>query len=306
MRMPFLEKPTREKGLPRSLLSNRFVADNIVMLLAAGATNLFAYGYQLAMGIMLSPEDYGKIVSLVSLFVIVGILLQTVTTVVTKTTTTLVADSRMDHVGSFYRRSLKFNFLLGIGLFVILIAASAFITRLLNLGNVLYCVILFSSFLFAFPVASNWGILQGLQRFVSLGSNQALFKFLQLLIAVLLVAFGMGVVGGITAIPLSYLLLLVVSLFLLKSLPTSSHQQAPLTGIGRYTLQTLLAFTAITVMTNVDVIIAKHFLTPVEAGNYSAVSVLGRIAFYASAGISAVLFPKAAESSTRGENSKRH
>ena len=220
MRMPFLEKPTREKGLPRSLLSNRFVADNIVMLLAAGATNLFAYGYQLAMGIMLSPEDYGKIVSLVSLFVIVGILLQTVTTVVTKTTTTLVADSRMDHVGSFYRRSLKFNFLLGIGLFVILIAASAFITRLLNLG----------SFLFAFPVASNWGILQGLQRFVSLGSNQALFKFLQLLIAVLLVAFGMGVVGGITAIPLSYLLLLVVSLFLLKSLPTSSHQQAPLTA----------------------------------------------------------------------------
>jgi O-antigen/teichoic acid export membrane protein len=300
------KEPIQQQILDSTLLSNRFFADNMVMLVAVVAINLFRYGYQLAMGIMLSAENYGLLMSLVSLFIIITVLTQTVTAVVTKTTATLNTENQSDSVGSFYRITLKFNFLLGIVMFVILAATSVFISRLLNLGSAFICIILFSSLLFAFPLASNWGIMQGLQKFVSLGSSQVLFQFLQTLIAVLLVALGMKVAGGIAAMPISYLIVLVVSVFLLRKLPMSSPSKVSLNGIGRYALHALLAFTAITVMTNVDVVIARLFLTPVDAGNYSAVSVLGRIAFYAPAGIAAVLFPKSAETVTRGEDSTRH
>jgi len=292
--------------LSRNWLSNRFIADNFVMLVAVAGISLFRYGYQLAMGIMLSPEDYGLLMSLVSLFAIFTVLTQTVTAVVTKTTATLNADNQSDLVGRFYRIALKFNFLLGISLFVILAAASVFISHLLNLGSVFNCIILFCSSIVAFPLASNWGIMQGLQKFIALGSNQVLFQFLQTLIAVILVALGTRVAGGIVAMPLSYLIVLLVSLYILNNLPVSPQRKISFTGIGRYAFHTLLAFTAITVLTNVDVVIARLFLTPVQAGNYSAISVLGRIAFYAPAGIAIVLFPKSAESATRGEDSKRH
>ena len=186
MHNPFLEKSIGIKGITRSLVSNRFAIDNIVMIGAMGLGNIFNYGYQLAMGMMLSAEDYGILLSLISFFVIVAVLTQTVTTVVAKTTATLNADNRLDMVGRFYRISLRFSFLVGIGLFAILALASTFITHLLNLGSALNCIILFSSFLFAFPLSSNWGILQGLQRFISLGSNQVLFAVVKVVFAVLL------------------------------------------------------------------------------------------------------------------------
>ena len=306
MHIPFLEKSAGIKGLPRLMSSDRFITDNVVMLAAGVAVNLLRYGYQLAMGIMLSPADYGLLMSLNSLLVIVGILTQTVGAVVTKTTATLRADNRWDMVGRFYRTSLKFNFFVGIGLFGILAAAGVFITRWLNLGSMGSYIILFSSLLFAFPLAGNWGIMQGMQRFVTLGGTQTLFQFIQTAIAILFVALGAGIIGGIATIPITYLLILMLSLYLLKNLPVTSQRKIAFPGIGRYTLHALLAFTAITVLTNVDVIIARRFLTSVDAGNYSAVSVLGRIAFYAPAGIAAVLFPKSAESVTLGKDNKKH
>jgi O-antigen/teichoic acid export membrane protein len=305
MHIPFLKRPIDKNDLRHGLLSNRFITDNIVMLVAVVAINLFRYGYQLAMGNLLSPEDYGLLMSLVSLFIILTVLTQTITAVVTKNAATLSANNQADLVGKFYRSSLKFNSLVGIGLFVILAAASVFINDLLHLGSVLNCIIIFSSLLFAFPLANNLGIMQGLQRFVPFGFSQVLLYFLQTLIAVILVALGTRVFGGIVATPLSYLIVLVVSLFILKGLPTGSQRQVSFNGLGRYALQALMAFAAITVLTNIDVVIARRFLTPVEAGNYSAISVLGRIAFYAPAGIAAVLFPKSAESLTRGEDTKR-
>jgi len=135
MHIPFLEKSSGLKGLPRLISSDRFITDNVVMLAAGVAVNLLRYGYQLAMGIMLSPADYGLLMSLNSLLVIVGILTQTAGAVVTKTTATLKADNQWDMVCWFYRTSLKFNFFVGIGLFGILAAAGVFITRWLNLGS---------------------------------------------------------------------------------------------------------------------------------------------------------------------------
>jgi O-antigen/teichoic acid export membrane protein len=48
-------------------------------------------------------------------------------------------------------------------------------------------------------------------------------------------------------------------------------------------------------MWNVDVVLVKHYFTPLEAGLYSAVSILGRIILFAPIGIARVVFPKASD-----------
>jgi O-antigen/teichoic acid export membrane protein len=290
----------------RNIFSDHFAAANIVMLAATAASNIFLYGYQLAMGIMLSAADYGTLLSLISIFVIVGVLTQTLSAVVAKTTAAFSADNRQDLIGRFYRVSLKYSFLAGMIVFAVLAVLSPLIARFLNLGNSGYVILTFSSFLFVFPLASNWGILQGLERFMALGSSQAIFALLRVLFGVLLVAAGAGITGGIAALPLSYLLVLGASLFLLKDRRASSRERVPFTGMGQYTMLTLVAFIAVSILTNIDVVIARHFLSPDEAGSYAAVSVLGRIVFYAPAGIGAVLFPKAARAVQRGEDAARY
>ena len=50
---------------------------------------------------------------------------------------------------------------------------------------------------------------------------------------------------------------------------------------------------------------ARHYLSPTDAGNYSALSVLGRIAFYAPLGVGVAMFPKTSESFERNGDHRR-
>jgi O-antigen/teichoic acid export membrane protein len=59
---------------------------------------------------------------------------------------------------------------------------------------------------------------------------------------------------------------------------------------------TMLAMLAFTTLTNIDVIFAKHYLAAIDASTYSAISVLGRIVFYAPGGIALAMFPRTSSS----------
>jgi O-antigen/teichoic acid export membrane protein len=91
---------------------------------------------------------------------------------------------------------------------------------------------------------------------------------------------------------MSFALALWLSFPSLRNLPATGQQKLPGVHLYAYSVLTLLAMLAITMLTNVDVILARNFFPPDDAGNYSAISVLGRVAFYAPIGITAAMFPK--------------
>jgi O-antigen/teichoic acid export membrane protein len=281
--------------LTKSLLGNRLITDNLIMIIAVGLVNIFTYGYQLAMGALLSAEDYGTLLSMISLFVIISVLTQTITNTIAKKTASLKACNASDLIGNYYKAALQFNIILGLIVFIVLAVASPVIAEYLHLGNVNYLLILLGSLVLSFPLASNWGMLQGLERFTALGSNQALYAFLRTIIAVLLVLMGFGLGGAVAATSIALVLPLAISLFWLKGLKPAPGKIVDLGEMRSYASFTLIAVAAITVLTNIDVVIAKHFLSSVDAGEYAAIAVLGRVAFYAPAGIGIVLFPKTAK-----------
>ena len=91
----------------------------------------------------------------------------------------------------------------------------------------------------------------------------------------------------------------------LRNLRRLGKERIELGGVGSYAGLSLLAIFAITVLTNVDVVLAKHYLAPTDAGSYAIISVLGRIAFYAPIGIALAMFPKTSESFENGGNHQR-
>jgi O-antigen/teichoic acid export membrane protein len=280
-----------------SSIKQRVKADDMTrhstMMVTFGlVAGFFNYLYQLSMGILLTPAQYGTLFSLTSLLAIVMILSQSFQTSATKFVSKFKAQNNLGGINYLWKFSLKRTLLLGLGLFLALAMLTPLLSRFLNIENEWYFIILFFSFILAFALPINWGVLGGLQRFLPLGFSTALWAFLKLSIGVLLVYLGLGVYGGLLPFPLAYFIVFLITLLLLKDLSTAGNQKCEVSGLFSYTGLTFLAILSFAVLTNIDVILVKHYLTPEGAGNYSAISVLGRIALYAPAGVAIAMFPK--------------
>ena len=269
------------------------------------AVNFFSYLYQLAMGALLPPVQYGILFTFTSLLVIVSVFSQSISATVARLTSQLRINRSLGQVNYLWRWSLRRTIYLGMASFAILVGLSPLICRFLRIGNQSYAIILFSSLAVAFVLSASWGTLQGLQRFWALGSSQTLHAASKLLLGVLFVSLGLGVGGGLAAIPLSFLLAFGLSIFSLRDLNRVVSRKTDVEGLAAYAGLAALAILGITILVNGDMLLAKHYLGHEDAGTYSAVAVLGRIAFYAPWGITWALFPKTAEAQQSGASTSR-
>lgn len=276
-----------------------------VMVTFGMLAGFFNYLYQLSMGILLTPEQYGVLFSLTSLLIIIIVFSRAITITIAKFTSKLKAEGRLGGINYLWHFSLKRTFLIGVAAFLLLAALSPLVCRFLNMDTVLYPIILFSAMLVVLALSVNWGTMQGLQRFLPLGSSQALVGFLKVALGALFVYLGLGICGGLAAIPISFAVVLLLTFLPLRNLSRAGNERIAVGGLRSYAGLTLLAIFCITMLTNVDVVLARHYLSATDAGNYSAISVLGRIAFYAPVGVSLAMFPKTSELFERGGDYRR-
>lgn len=268
-----------------------------LMMAAIGLLVQFLhYLYQLSMSILLSPAQFATLYSLFSIFIIIQWLPQSLQAPITKFVSTFKAQGKIGKVNYLWRFSLKRTLLIGSGVFAVLAAISPLVSGILHIDNSLYPIILFSSFILAFSTPVNFGILRGLQRFVALGFTNTLRSALRLCLAFVFVYFlGMGIYGGLLAIVIAYCVAFSVTMYLLKGLSTVDSEKFEVTVLKSYANYALLALVLFAILTHIDVVLARHYLGADDAGNYSAISVLGRVALFAPAGIAIAMFPKTSE-----------
>jgi O-antigen/teichoic acid export membrane protein len=147
--------------------------------------------------------------------------------------------------------------------------------------------------------------LQGMQRFWALSGNMLLGSGARLLSGLLLVWLGWGVSGALVASTLAGSLAFIGAMWILRPMWQRINRPGLSSGQGvlQYATAAFWGVLTFTVLTNVDVILVKHFFSPEDAGFYSTASTLGRIVLYLPTAVSIVLFPKAAERHAREEDS---
>jgi O-antigen/teichoic acid export membrane protein len=214
-------------------------------------------------------------------------------------------EGQLQGLSFLWQRSLRGNLFISLAGFAVLAALSPLVARFLHLDNIWYPLILFTSILFLLLISVNWGVLQGLQRFLPFGVSQAATYLVRLIFGALFVYAGWGIYGGLAAVTLSLAVVLPLTFVPLRDLPEAGNKKVAIEGMQAYAGLTLLALITLTSMANLDAILARHYLTAVEAGNYSALSVLGRIAYYAPLGIGIAMFPKTSELYDCGGNYRR-
>ncbi len=248
------------------------------------------------MGRALGPADYGVLGALISIFYITSVPATTIGTTLTKFVSDYNAEGKYSEIRALIFGSIKSLSILGAAFSIfIIITADILVTFLKIPGKIpvfILALIIFASLLFAIMS----GALRGMQKFVHLGIVNVLLYASKLLFGIVLVYLGFGVNGAISAFLFSFLLAFFVTLIPLRFLFGKKAVEINNIGLGRYYSLVLVATVSITSLMNVDVILVKHFFTSSDAGYYVAGSMLGKIIFFVSTPVIAVMFPKVSES----------
>ncbi len=291
--------------LKRKVITDDVARHGALMVLSGLLVGLFSYLYQFFMGVMLPADQYGTLFSLISLSMIVAMFTQTFQTSTSRFVSVLKIEGSTGKVRYLWMSALRRSILVGLVLFLLLALATPLLASFLNIDNKWYFMILFSSLVFTMALSVNQGVLQGLQRFVPLGFTQVLGSVLKFALGILLVYLGLGVNGGLLPLLIVGVGLFAVSLFFISDVAKTTSQKYDLAGLTSYTGWTLFAIFAFGMVTNVDVMLGKHYLSPDGAGDFAAISVLGRIALYAPMGIGVAMFPKTSELFDSGGDAPR-
>lgn len=286
------------------------------MFVGVGLFNVFNLLFHFFMVRSLSPINYGHLNTLMALFMVISVPASTVQTAVTKFVSSYQVQNRYDRIRGLLRHLFMVMSMVGLLILLLISLGSSLISSFLQISSIELIVLLGVVLLFAMVIPIPWGGLQGLQKFGSLAFNLILNGGLKFFSGVLFVFLGLGVSGAMGAIVLSYFVTFFLSLVILKAyLPkertVADRERTPedpnpsyTKEVYRYFLPVGLTLFCFMLLTNIDLILVKHFFTPIEAGYYSIAQMVGKIILFLPIPVVMVMFPKL--SALEGQKKKAH
>lgn len=259
--------------------------------------NAVAYAYHMLMARVMSPADYGILVTLTSISYVLAVLMRTFQAWVIKTVSA-TQDASADQVRAVFMVAMRTLVPLGGAAFVGHWLASRWVADFLHLGTAIPVIVLglytFSSFLVPVPR----GVLLGLNRLHFVGVIYVLQPVARLVAGIALVVWGLRVNGALTGYAVGNVLAFAIALVPLWPLLGRHHDQAPLAdsfgGLDRYALLVLVINTCLMIIASVDQIAVKHFFSGEVAGNYAVAFLLGRVIAMSTIALGWVIFTRSA------------
>jgi O-antigen/teichoic acid export membrane protein len=282
------------KGLDRDW-AKRFLRGSAVMAAGTMTANVFNYLYHTLMGRMLGPADYGVIASLTSLSFFILAPVGTIGYTAMKYTAGYAAGGETGKIRYLLSRMTSFLLKAGLAAGLALAAVSPFVAKFLNFKNPLPLLILAPLMLIAYLVPINKGVIQGLQRFGSLSGITGLEAISKVVLAVALVWAGFAVNGAVTASVLSVGIVYAVTFLPLRDIRRAEPvKDDALRAVAKYSGPVFIISLCLNGYSSLDIIAAKHFLTPLAAGHYAGLALLGKIVVFSGLTVVGVMFPEVA------------
>jgi len=294
---------SRARGLVTRLPSDPLIRNNVVYLAGTVAAGAFGYVFHFIVGRLLGPASYSIVASAIAALYLLTLPSLVVQTVSMRFTSVLAARDDLAGLRHLLVRLTFINLMIGALLALALLAGGQHAARFLQLPSQDVVIVLAFAAALGVLVAANRGVLQGLRRFAALSTNLVTDMAARVAVGAALIAAGLSVLGALLGVLFGPALAYGQSLLLLRSLRGSPGRVAVTPGaIGRYAVPASVAVMGVTYLFNVDVLLAKHYLSPPAAGVYAAASVLGRIVYFLGLTIAGVMFPEVATLHARDQS----
>lgn len=287
----------------------RVVRYGFFLFAATLVGNVCNYLFQFYMSRALSAGDFGALNAVLAVATILLTPASVVMMAVSRSVAERKARGDAESVGPFTVGVLRWTLLLAAAAAAMMSVASPWIAGYLVLSDpwpVLFACLIVATGL---VVPVNLGVFQGLQLFPVFGTLMGLGGVLRLGAGIVLVSFGAGLLGALGASVVSSVLILAGSLVLLarrlenswaartKAVPLPAGRLRSVVPVG-------VGMLLFAILTNLDMILVKHFFAPGDAGRYAAAAILGRALLYLPTAIAMALYPMVAEAETLRENSR--
>ena len=283
----------------KKAVHNPLLTGSGIVFIASFISNLFNYAFNLSMGRMLSVEDYGLLIALTSLLLFSNLFAK-FSAMYTTSKNNVGIEDLVSGGGKIVL------ILTGIISLIVVVASSA-IASFLHIDNILFILLIaisvFLSLLLAIPV----GFFQGQLRFFLTSTLNLLQPITKVIVGFLLVYLGYQIMGALFALVASFLIPLAVGVWALgKKVKIKNISVNPefKKEFKKYLLTFFLAGMGMTILTSTDVIFVRHFFNGTVAGQYAAISLMGKAIFYLTMPINFVFFPIIAQKIEKKESTR--
>ena len=287
------------------MLKDKFVRASTLLFVASMVTNIFNYVFQLTMGRLLSTEDFGLMNSLFSLLLITSLPFMTIMTVLAKYVSTFTVEGNLGKIKGLFLKAYKNIFSMGLVLLFVFICLSFLIKQFLKMDSVTPIVLLGIAVFTSLVLPINGAFLQGLQNFRPLSLISGSLGPAKFVFSLILVLLGLRVNGVLWGLILTNMAIFLMSYIPLRSIIDSATVSVErIDDLYSYAFPVFLAYLCFGILTQVDLILVRHYFLPSEVGLYASAAVLGRAVMYLPASLILALFPMVAEAHARDQNPK--
>jgi len=268
-----------------------------LVFIASMIVNGSNYLFQIFMSRSLGPADYGVLASLFSLFMILSVPAGALQTVTTKYTSNFKAHGEFGKIKELVKGLLKRVFLFGLGGFILFTLGSNSISSFLHIPSRLPVIITGVALVLAIVSPIVMGVIQGLQAFGYFGTDMIIGALVKLFCGIFLVYLGFRVNGALLGVIMGSLAGILFLIIPLKPVfeKSKANPDFDFSQVYDYFLPVAIMLFCFMVLTNIDLILVKHFFSPSQAGHYAAASIMAKIILYLPGAITLVMFPKTSE-----------
>lgn len=264
--------------------------------------NLGNYAFFLIAGRVLGPADYGLVAAILSAV----LLIQTPFTSLQTALARVVSAAPSEDGATLYRAALRRAVRwtpAGAAAAALAVVVAGVVRDDVPVGPLLAAILVLLP-VAVFPLVL--GQLQGERRFGRYSLAMAAFGLPRPLFLLVLVAAGLGVYGALLGTAAATMLAAVVGVIFtadrLRAVRPADRPVAPALGraMGASLLPLLVGVAAIAILSNLDVIVAKLALDPVDAGLFASAATLAKTVFLVPQAITIVLLPRVARRHAAG------
>ncbi|HEX5418326.1 MAG TPA: oligosaccharide flippase family protein [Chloroflexota bacterium] len=283
----------------------RLSSGSAVLFAALMAANGLAYLYLMLVARLLTPAEYGILVTLTSASFVLSVLMRTIQAWVVKATALLPGLGTGD-VRRIFTLTSRILVPAGIVILGLHWLASGWAANFLHIGSGAPIIILglYSSSSLLVPVPR--GVLLGIKRLRLAGVVNVAEVAVRLVCGLFLVILGLGVRGALVAYTVGNVVSFLLAMVVLWPLVRPSREppsRAEITrGLDGYATLLLIGNTCLMVVASLDQVAVKHFFSDQVAGNYAVAFLLGRVIALTTVSLGWVIF---ARSATLPENDPR-
>lgn len=287
---------------------NRLIKDSFILFVASSAVNLANFVFHMGATRSLGPELYGSLAALLGFVVIFAMPALALQVTITKKTSVLMANQCDGSVGYLFKRSFKWFFCAGLGVFLLFFVLRDFLSSRLQIGDPWAVVMIGLIGIAAMLLPLVRGILQGMQKFYSFGINLFADAFIRLAALGVVIILGLKLKGVMLTSFVASMTAFFIGVFMIREV--FRHSEKPVSVITKkeflkYALPVFLSMTGFSLLVYMDLFMVKYFFPPEQAGFYAVTSVIGKAFLYFPSAIVMALFPKVSAAHALNKDTKK-